>query len=219
MQVDVINAKNEKVDSIELPDNVFGVEVSEAVLWEEVKAQRASSRRGTHSTKTRDEVSGSGAKPFKQKGTGRARQGSNRAPNLVGGGVVFGPHPRDYGYRLPRSARRAALRSALSLRAREKAIYVVDQLDKETPKTQEIAGFLKQLGHKSVLLVDENNDVLRLSTRNLQKAKYLHAEGVNVLDVLKHEVLVFTKAAISSVVEKAENKSKKAQADASGDDA
>jgi large subunit ribosomal protein L4 len=219
MQVDVINAKNEKVDSIELPDNVFGVEVSEAVLWEEVKAQRASSRRGTHSTKTRDEVSGSGAKPFKQKGTGRARQGSNRAPNLVGGGVVFGPHPRDYGYRLPRSARRAALRSALSLRAREKALYVVDQLDKETPKTQEIAGFLKQLGHKSVLLVDENNDVLRLSTRNLQKAKYLHAEGVNVLDVLKHEVLVLTKAAISSVVEKAENKSKKAQADASGDEA
>ena len=219
MQVDVINAKNEKVDSIELPDSVFGVEVSEAVLWEEVKAQRASRRRGTHSTKTRDEVSGSGAKPFKQKGTGRARQGSNRAPNHVGGGVVFGPHPRDYGYRLPRSARRSALRSALSLRAREKALYVVDQLDHETPKTQEIAGFLKQLGHKSVLLVDENNDVLRLSTRNLQKAKYLHAEGVNVLDVLKHEVLVLTKAAISSVVEKAENKSKKAQADASGEEA
>jgi large subunit ribosomal protein L4 len=95
----------------------------------------------------------------------------------------------------------------------------VDQLDHETPKTQEIAEFLKQLGHKSVLLVDENNDVLRLSTRNLQKAKYLHAEGVNVLDVLKHEVLVLTKAAISSVVEKAENKSKKAQADASGDEA
>ena len=216
MQVDVINAKNEKVDSIELPDNVFGVEVSEAVLWEEVKAQRASRRRGTHSTKTRDEVSGSGAKPFKQKGTGRARQGSSRAPNQVGGGVVFGPHPRDYGYRIPRSARRAALRSALSLRAKENALYVLDQMSLETPKTQDVAGFLNQLGHQSVLLVDENNDVLRLSTRNLKKAKYLHAEGVNVMDVLKHEVLVLTKAAITGVVEKAENKSKKAQADASG---
>jgi len=219
MQVDVINAKNEKVDSIELPDNVFGVEVSEAVLWEEVKAQRASRRRGTHSTKTRDEVSGSGAKPFKQKGTGRARQGSTRAPNQVGGGVVFGPHPRDYGYRIPRSARRAALRSALSLRAKENALYVLDQMSLETPKTQEVVGFLNQLGHTSVLLVDENNDVLRLSTRNLKKAKYLHAEGVNVLDVLKHEVLVLTKAAITGVVEKAENKSKKAQADASGEEA
>ncbi len=219
MQVDVINAKNEKIDSIELPDNVFGVEVSEAVLWEEVKAQRASRRRGTHSTKTRDEVSGGGAKPFKQKGTGRARQGSTRAPNQVGGGVVFGPHPRDYGYRIPRSARRAALRSALSLRARDKAVFVVDELSLEVPKTQEIAGFLEKLGHNNVLLVDENNDALRLSTRNLKKAKYLHADGVNVLDVLKHEVLVLTKAAVAGVVEKAVNKSKKAQAEAAGTDA
>ena len=109
MQIDIVNLNHEKTGTVDLPEDVFGTEVKTALLWEQVKAQRASKRRGTHDTKTRANVRGGGAKPFKQKGTGRARQGSTRAPNQVGGGVVFGPHPRDYSYRLPRSARRAAL--------------------------------------------------------------------------------------------------------------
>ncbi len=124
MQIDIVNLNHEKTGTVDLPEDVFGTEVKTALLWEQVKAQRASKRRGTHDTKTRANVRGGGAKPFKQKGTGRARQGSTRAPNQVGGGVVFGPHPRDYSYRLPRSARRAALRSALSLRASENAIEI-----------------------------------------------------------------------------------------------
>src|SRR5687767_12623490 len=113
MQVDVFNIDNKKIGTVDLPDEIFGEEVNETLLWEQVKSQRALRRRGTHATKTRAEVSGGGIKPYKQKGTGRARQGSIRAPNHVGGGKVFGPQPRDYGYRLPRSARRSALRSAL----------------------------------------------------------------------------------------------------------
>src|SRR5690349_19130422 len=124
MQVDVYNVENQPVGKVDLPDEIFAVAINEVLLWEQVKAQRASWRRGTHATKTRAEVSGGGIKPYKQKGTGRARQGSIRAPNHVGGGKVFGPQPRDYSYRLPRSARRAALRSALSLRAKEGALVV-----------------------------------------------------------------------------------------------
>ena len=145
MKVNVIDKENRVVDSMEVPDDVFGVDVKLSLLWEQVKAQRASKRRGTHSTKTRDEVSGSGAKPFKQKGTGRARQGSTRSPNQVGGGVVFGPHPRDYAYRLPRSARKAALRSALSQRASESEILILEEFEQDAPRTKEVATFLGKL--------------------------------------------------------------------------
>ncbi|HSI04088.1 MAG TPA: 50S ribosomal protein L4, partial [Myxococcota bacterium] len=126
MKVDVFNVENSKVGSVDLPDDVFGAEVNETLLWEMVKAQRASRRRGTAKTKRRGEVSGGGIKPFKQKGTGRARQGSSRAPNHVGGGSVFGPVPRDHSYRLPRSARKVALASALSLRAKG-GLMIVDK--------------------------------------------------------------------------------------------
>ena len=127
MQIDVENIQREKVGTIDLPDEIFMAEVSPALLWEQVKAQRASRRQGTHKTKGRSEVRGGGAKPFKQKGTGRARQGTSRAPQMVGGGTVHGPRPRDYSYRLPRSARRASLRSALALRVREGALVVLEQ--------------------------------------------------------------------------------------------
>ena len=203
MQVDVINTSKEKVSTIELPDEVFAAEVNEALMWEQVKAQRASRRRGTHSTKTRAMVRGGGAKPFKQKGTGRARQGSSRSPNLVGGGTVFGPHPRDYSYRLPRSARRSALRSALSMRVQEEALYVLDGFELDAPKTKAVASFVETLGHKSTLIVDAENGNLKLSTRNHPKAKYLGAVGVNVFDILKHEAVVLTKSALDTVVDKA----------------
>jgi large subunit ribosomal protein L4 len=202
MQVDIVNTSNDKVGTIDLPDEVFGAEVNEALLWEQVKAQRASRRAGTHKTKHRGEVSGGGAKPYRQKGTGRARQGSSRAPNHVGGGTVFGPRPRDYSYRLPRTARRAALCSALSLRAKE-GLVVLDQCELAAPKTQQVAQWLRNLGAENALVVDADNINLKLSARNLAKAKYVPALAVNVYDILKHEKLVLTKAALEAVVQKA----------------
>jgi large subunit ribosomal protein L4 len=208
MQIDIVNLSHEKTGTIDLPEDIFGTEVKTALLWEQVKAQRASKRRGTHETKTRANVSGGGAKPFKQKGTGRARQGSTRAPNQVGGGVVFGPHNRDYSYRLPRSARRAALRSALSLRASENAIVVLDAAALEAPKTKVVAQFFGGLDSKSALIVDLENQNLALSTRNLEKAKFLEVDGLNVYDILKHEKLVVTKASLESIVARAQKSGK-----------
>jgi large subunit ribosomal protein L4 len=148
-------------------------------------------------------VSGGGIKPFKQKGTGRARQGSIRAPNHVGGGTIFGPQPRDYAYRLPSSGRRAALRSALSVRAAEKAIIVLEDFAIETPRTKTIVAFLDKVGSTSVLLMDSNNDALKRSTRNLQKTKFLDAAGLNVYDILNHQKLVLTRSALDLVIKKA----------------
>jgi large subunit ribosomal protein L4 len=200
MKVDVYSTENQKVGSVDLPDEVFATDVKEAVLWEQVKAQRASRRRGTHDTKTRADVSGGGIKPYRQKGTGRARQGSSRAPNHVGGGKVFGPHPRDYDYRLPKAARRSALRSALSLRTKENQLTILDRFPMETPKTKAVLTFLEKLGHRNVLIVAAENAVLQRSTRNLAKSKFLMAQGINVYDILLHERLVLTQAALPQVI-------------------
>jgi large subunit ribosomal protein L4 len=203
MQLEVHDWKNKKVGTVELPDEVFGAEVKNALLWEEVKAQRASARRGTHKTKKRGEVSGGGIKPFKQKGSGRARQGSIRAPNHVHGGTVFGPQPRDYSYRLPRSARRSALRSVLSLRVKEKNLVVLDQAELKEPKTKTVVELLGKLGTSSALLVDGQNANLFKSVRNLQKSKFVEAKALNVYDVLDHDKLVIAKSALDIVVQKA----------------
>lgn len=216
MKVDIYNVAREKIGSLDLPEDVFAVTVREGLLWEEVKAQRASRRRGTHATKTRGMVSGGGIKPFRQKGTGRARQGSSRAPNHVGGGTVFGPHPRDYSYRLPRSARRAALCGALSLRASEQHLVVVDQFPVETPKTKKVIEFLTKFEMPSALIVDVNNENLKKSTRNLPLAKYSAAVGVNVYDILDHDYIVLTKAAIDEVVNKAKGASSSGPDEAAG---
>jgi large subunit ribosomal protein L4 len=216
MQVDVFNTEKKKVGSVDLPDDVFGAEVSEALLWEQVKSQLASRRRGTHSTKNRGDVSGGGIKPYKQKGTGRARQGSSRAPNHVGGGKVFGPHPRDYSYRLPRSARKAALKSVLSLRAKD-GLLVLDKLALEAPKTQSVTAILDKLEVNNALIVDAENANLKLSTRNLgknvdYKAKYLVPEALNVYDVLGHEKLILTQAAVEALVKRARGEKPEAAA-------
>lgn len=211
MQLDVINSQGKSVGKVDLPDDVFGVEVNEALLWEQVRAQRASARAGTHKTKKRGEVRGGGAKPYKQKGTGRARQGSSRAPNHVGGGTVFGPQPRDYSFRLPRSGRRAALRSALSVRAAE-GLIVVDKLDLTEAKTKQVTGFLDAIGSRSALIVDVENAKLKLSARNLTTSKFLEAPAINVYDILNHEKLVLTQAAVDLVVAKAKKASKAASA-------
>jgi large subunit ribosomal protein L4 len=203
MQVDVINTEHKKVGTIDLPDEIFGAEVKQALLWEQVRAQRASWRAGTHATKRRGDVSGGGIKPFKQKGTGRARQGSIRAPNHVGGGTVFGPQPRDYSYRLPSSARRAALRSALSARAVAQSIVVLEDFVLSAPSTKAVIAFLQPLDSKSVLLMDCNNETLKRSARNLVRTKFLDAAGLNVYDILNHQKLVLTRSALELVVKKA----------------
>jgi len=200
MQIDVVNIEGKKVGNLELADAVFGAEVKDYLLWELVKAQRAAKRAGTHSTKTRANVRGGGKKPYKQKGTGNARQGSSRAPNHVGGGKVFGPHPRSYEYTVPKKVKRAALASALSLRAKEKKVVVVDKFELGAPKTKEMAAILKTLGLAKALVVDEKGNVnLFKSVRNLPKAKVIAPEGLNVFDILNHSDLVIAAGALKNV--------------------
>lgn len=200
MQLDVVDTKGNKVGQIDVADAVFGREVKEHLLWEMVKAQRAARRAGTHSTKTRADVRGGGKKPHRQKGTGGARQGSTRAPHFVGGGVVFGPHPRSYEYTVPKKVKKAALASALSLRAHEKKIVVLDSLNFDAPKTKEMAAVLKALGLPSAVVVSAKDAVNTVkSLRNLKDSKHLPPEGLNVYDILNHEGLVITKDAIRAV--------------------
>jgi len=200
MQLDIVNIEGKKVGSADLDDAVFGAKVKDYLLWELVKAQQAAKRAGTHSTKTRANVRGGGKKPYKQKGTGNARQGSSRAPNHVGGGVVFGPHPRSYEYTVPKKVKRAALASALSLRAKEKKLVIVDTFTFEAPKTKRMAGILKTLGLTKALVIDEKgNTNLFKSVRNLPRAKVLAPEGLNVFDILNHSDLVIAAGALKQV--------------------
>ena len=200
MQIDIVNIEGKKVGQADLADAVFGAKVKDYLLWEIVKAQQAARRAGTHDTKTRDEVRGGGKKPYKQKGTGNARQGSSRAPNHVGGGKVFGPHPRSYAYTVPKKVKRAALASALSLRAQEKKLVIVDALAFDAPKTKRLAGILKVLGADRAIVVDgKGNTNLLKSGRNLPKTKVLAPEGLNVYDILNHTSLVIAAGAVKEV--------------------
>jgi large subunit ribosomal protein L4 len=200
MKIDVVSMDGKKVGELELADAVFGAKVKDYLLWEVVKAQQAAKRAGTHATKTRMHVRGGGKKPYKQKGTGNARQGSTRAPHFVGGGVVFGPHPRDYSYTVPKKVKRAALASALSLRASESKLVIVDKLSFDAPKTKKLAGVLKALGLSSALVVDgKQNQNLGKSGRNLPKSKCLPPEGLNVYDILNHPALVIARDAVKAV--------------------
>jgi large subunit ribosomal protein L4 len=213
MQIDIVNIEGKKVGEASLADAVFGTKVKDYLLWEIVKAQQAAKRAGTHDTKTRAEVRGGGKKPYKQKGTGNARQGSSRAPNHVGGGKVFGPHPRSYAYTVPKKVKRAALASALSLRAQEKKLVIVDALAFEAPKTKRLAGILKVLGADSAVVVDgKTNANLSKSARNLPKSKYLAPEGLNVYDILNHPTLIIAAGAVKDIearvlADKSESKS------------
>jgi large subunit ribosomal protein L4 len=200
MQIDVVNMEGQKVGQMELADDVFGAKVKEHLLWEVVKAQQAAKRAGTHNTLTREFVRGGGKKPYRQKGTGNARQGSTRSPNFVGGGKVFGPHPRDYSYTVPRKVKKAALASALSLRASEKKIVILERLSLEAPKSKRIAAVMKTLGLVSALVVDgKNNANLVKSIRNLASFACLPPEGLNVYDILNHSGLVIVREAVKAV--------------------
>lgn len=196
---DVYNMKNEKVGTIELNDSVFATEVKPHLFHEVVRAQLASRRAGTHKTKGRSEVHGTNAKPFKQKGTGRARQGDVKSPVRRGGGVVFGPQPRDYSYKPPKKVRKAAVRSALSRRNEEQKLWVLDNFELEQIKTKDVIALCDRFGWKSVLFVDERNDKLFRSARNIPKVQYLCREGLNVYDILRYENLVISQAAVEQI--------------------
>lgn len=193
-----------QIGEIELNDNVFGIEPNEAVLADFVKMQLANKRVGTASTKTRGEVSGSGRKPWRQKGTGRARVGSIRNPIWRGGGIVFGPKPRDYSYRLPKKVRRLAMRSALSAKVKDNNIIVVDKLVFDEPKTKKMVEVLKALnaGKKTLLVtLDSADSNVVKSARNIPGVKPLRADFINVYDLLKYETLLITKDAVAKVEE------------------
>jgi len=182
--------KNE-VGTIDVQDEVFGVEVNRHLFYEVIKWQLAKRRQGTACTKGRSEVRGGGAKPYRQKGTGRARQGSRRAPNHVGGGTVHGPKPRSYEYNLNKKVRRGAIRSALSLRVSQDKLIVLRDLELESAKTKAAAKIFEVLANSNALIIDTvQNRNLELSVRNLPKVKLLDIDGVNLFDLLKHEYLV-----------------------------
>lgn len=200
-KVDVFNLKREKVGELDLSDEVFGAEVKEQLFYEVVKAQLASRRAGTAAAKERAAVSGTTKKMYKQKGTGRARHGSARAPNFVGGGVAHPPRPRDWAYRPPRQVRIGALKSALSLFLKEGRLIVVDNIDLPEIKTKAMVGVLNALQvEKKALVVDHNgNEKLKLSIRNLENHLFLPPEGVNVYDLLRHDHLVVSKEAAKAL--------------------
>jgi large subunit ribosomal protein L4 len=202
--IEIKNTAGKSVGSIDLDDAVFGAEVQEHLLWEAVKWQLAKRRAGNASTKRIGEVRGSSIKAWKQKGTGRARQGSRKAPHWVGGGSVFGPKPRSYEYAMPRKTKKIALRAALSLRAQEQKLVVLDKFEVEGGKTKAVTAALANLGlaqpASKVLIVDaKDNELLVRGTRNLPTSQWLAPEGLNVYDILRHETLVLTQAAAKQV--------------------
>ena len=201
--VDLIDVKGKKSGSVDLPGGLFDVQTNVPLIHQVVVAQLAAARQGTQSALRRGEVSGSGKKPFKQKGTGRARQGSVRMPQHRGGGIIHAPKPRDYSERTPKKMIAAALRGALSDRARNGAIVVVDQFGiKDTPSTKAAAAFLSGIAPASKILVvlDRNDDVSYLSLRNIQDVHVIPADQLNAYDVLKAEKIVFTASALEAFV-------------------
>jgi large subunit ribosomal protein L4 len=202
MKIEVKDITGKAVGSHELDDAIFGADnINEHLLWEAVKWQLAKRRAGNASTKRYGEVRGSSKKVWKQKGTGQARQGSRQAPQWVGGGSVFGPKPRSYEYKLPRQIKKAALRSALALRASESKILVLDNFTTDG-KTKSVATALANLGAgKKVLIVDgKANDKLVRGAKNLATSQWLAPEGINVYDILRHDTLILTKDAANAVV-------------------
>ena len=202
-KVHVLDQTGKKTNEINVPEEVLSYPLKEHLIYEAVVNYRANQRRGTASTKTRAEVRGGGRKPWRQKGTGRARAGSTRSPLWRSGGVTFGPKPRDYSYRMPRKAKRNALKSALAMKFSEKQIMVLDSLNFKEPKTKDGTNFLKKLKLDSVLVIDnKENKNLFLSLRNIPKVKAVDFNQINIYDVLNHKSLVFTQKAFETLMER-----------------
>ncbi|EWH23376.1 50S ribosomal protein L4 [Bacillus haynesii] len=202
-KVALYNQNGSTAGDIELNDSVFGIEPNESVVFDAILMQRASLRQGTHKVKNRSEVRGGGRKPWRQKGTGRARQGSIRSPQWRGGGIVFGPTPRSYAYKLPKKVRRLAIKSALSSKVNDNNLIVLEDLTLDAVKTKEMAVILKGLSieKKALIVTADANETVELSARNLPGVTVVEANGINVLDVVGHEKLVMTKAAVEKVEE------------------
>ena len=202
-KVAVYNSANQQVGDIELNDSVFGVEMNAGLVHQAVVMQLASRRLGTHATKTRGLVRGGGRKPWRQKGTGRARSGSTRSPLWVGGGTVFGPQPRSYAFRMPKKQRRLAIKCALSDKVASGDFIVLDDLQFDAPKTKSVVKMLGDFGvdAKSLIITLDENENVELSSRNIPGVKAINTMGLNVYDILNHTKLFIAKAAIEQIEE------------------
>ena len=200
--VSVYNKEGKEIDTLELNDAVFGVEVNEHLVHMAVVAQLANNRQGTQKAKTRSEVSGGGRKPWRQKGTGHARQGSTRAPQWTGGGVVFAPVPRDYSFKMNKREKRAALKSALTSRVEENKFIVIDEINFEEAKTKNFANILKNLDvSKALVVLEDDNKNAELSARNIADVKTAKTNTINVYDILKYNTVITTKAVVAKIEE------------------
>jgi large subunit ribosomal protein L4 len=202
VKVSVVDMTNKKIGDVDLADSVFAREDGEGMIYEVVKMQLANRRRGCACSKNRGEVSGTTAKMYRQKGTGRARHGSYKVPIFVGGGKAFGPHPRDYSYRVPKKVRRGALRAALSRKAKDGSLLIVDSFDCKEIKTKSFVDQLSKLGVTTALVIhEEPSENLMKSARNVPSAKVRSCDGLNVYDVMRYEHVIFTKVALEKVQE------------------
>ncbi len=203
MQASLKNMQGQEVGTVELPDEIFNIEPNQTVMHQALVRQLANQRQGTHKTKTRGQVRGGGRKPWRQKGTGRARQGTIRAPHWRGGGTVFGPSPRSYAQRMPRKMRRLALRSALSVKAGSQQLVVLDELAMASPRTREMDAMMDALGveRSALLLLPEANDIIELSARNLPYVKTLRANYINVRDLLGYETIIMPRQTIDVITD------------------
>ena len=200
--VSVYNMEGKEVGTMDLNDAVFGVEVNEHLVHMAVRSQLANNRQGTQKAKTRSEVSGGGRKPYRQKGTGHARQGSTRAPQWTGGGTVFAPVPRDYSFKMNRREKRAALCSALTSRVQDNKLKVLDELKLDEIKTKKFREILENLGvEKALVVVNENDQNLMLSARNIADVKMAQTNTINVFDILKYDTVILTKDAVKDIEE------------------
>ena len=200
--VSVLNMEGNEVGTIELNDAVFGVEINEHLVHLAVVRQLANKRQGTQKAKTRSEVSGGGRKPWRQKGTGHARQGSTRAPQWTGGGVVFAPVPRDYSFKMNKKEKRAALKSALTAKVEEKKFIVVDEIKLDEIKTKNFANILKNLDvSKALVVLEDGNTNAEVSARNIADIKTARSNTINVYDILKYNTVIATKAAVANIEE------------------
>jgi large subunit ribosomal protein L4 len=197
---DVFDIKKNKVAKVDLNDAVFGAEINEAIVYDVVKMQLAARRSGTASTKTRHDVSGGGKKPWRQKGTGRARAGTTRSPIWRGGGIVFGPHPRDFSYIIPKKVRKKAVISALSMKLKQDKMLILKDFPMEKISTRVFKSVVDLFGFKKALFViDSENSVLLKSSRNLRNVKMIRSEGINVYDILNHEYLVLLEPSVKKI--------------------
>lgn len=197
--VDVYNIRREKVSQVELDNEVFDAAVKEHLFYDVIKMQLANRRAGTACTKTRREVRGGGRKPWRQKGTGRARAGTIRSPLWKGGGTIFGPKPRSYSMQVPKKVRRAALCSALTLKRKQEKLLIIDKIELGEVKTKKFMSIMNNLGSKKALIIDQHNENLRLSTRNISSVKVLPPEGLNLYDLLYFDDLFITQPCVEAI--------------------